>query len=314
MLKASHVSWDGDTEFDGCVSIVGGAIFVANESSVYWSGRTTFTSNEAFLDGGAIASPPPDAEKNQKSSTLAIMGETAFINNTCGANGGALAMFGALSLTIDTEDVSFIGNSAGAAGGAVIVSGTGVGPVFSDVSFISNSAKVGGGVYVVGSGNTKHTLALGAQNPTKYYRCLFMSNRATATGGAIDSAAGQDVIVDSVFMDNTAGVGGALRLAGTASINTCSFVDNVSDEGGGAAVSNIGPLLTITNSSFVDNLFNCRQGTFLGFHSVRLWAHLQHEMEKSTVIPFELTHRTYITGVRFYFGGASPIRWKRKHQ
>lgn len=264
--SASAVSWSGDTQFARNEAESGGAIFAMNGSSVGWTGDTEFLSNAASADGGAVGSAsvgPGNAD-----SALAVNGSASFSNNTCGANGGAVALLGGLAVEIGDVDVSFVDNTAAVAGGAVFVSGTAVGPSFSEVSFASNTAQVGGAVSVVGSGNLKEIADVVPPNPTTFDRCLFEDNRAAATGGAVESAAGQDAFVGSVFRGNAAGTGGALRLAGTASLDDCSFVENVSDDGGGAAVSNIGSLLKMEANSFSGNVFACQPGMYLDFNTV----------------------------------------------
>lgn len=268
-VSDSNVSWSGNTLFGSNVASTGGAIFVLNGSSVSWTGETLFTWNEAISDGGAVASRVFDSLYNPQDSVLVIDGPTVFSNNTCGTNGGALGLLGACSVAVGTAaDVCFVGNIAGVAGGAVFVSATGVGPVFTAVSFISNSAQVGGAFSIFGSGNSMNGED-GTQAPTTFNRCRFIGNRAAATGGAIESAAGKDAFVSSTFSGNFAGTGGALRLAGTASIDNCSFEDNISDDGEGAAVSNIGYIPSITDISFSGNVFHCQEGMFLNFTMVR---------------------------------------------
>ncbi|CAN0042723.1 unnamed protein product [Ectocarpus fasciculatus] len=269
-LVASYatVAWGGDTAFvENSAGRSGGAIFVVNGSSVEWTGDTTFTSNEASADGGAVASPILDSVYNLRSSTLLINGSTAFVNNTCGGSGGGLAAFDGLSVDIDTVNVTFSGNAAEVAGGAVFVSGAGVGLAFVNVSFVANSAQVGGAASIVGSGNLKGFFDLEWPSPTTFDRCSFVGNQASATGGAIETAAGQDVFVGNVFVGNMAGTGGALRMAGTASVENCSFVDNVSDDGEGAAVSNIGFISRMANIYFSENAFDCPSGTFLDLNA-----------------------------------------------
>eukprot|EP00752_Nemacystus_decipiens_P012585 g11145.t1 len=266
-LSQSSISWSSSTHFaENHAGISGGALFLWNGSLVEWTGDTTFASNEAAADGGAVASPGFDPEFNLQSSRLLMNGPTTFVNNTSGANGGALSSLGALSVLIMGENVDFSGNSARDAGGAVYVSATGLGPVFAGMRFLSNSAQVGGAASIVASGNLKRVEDVESPNPTTFDRCIFIDNTATATGGAIESAAGQDLIMNSVFEGNRAGAGGALRLAGMASVDNCSFVDNVSDDGEGAAVSNIGSISKMTTISFRGNAFFCRPDMFLDFH------------------------------------------------
>ena len=266
----SRTSWSGRTEFVANSAESGGAIFTLQGSSISWTGTTEFTSNEASTDGGAVGSFALDSVTNPLDSVLVIDGSTTFSDNSCGANGGALALLGGLSLDIGAVDVTFVNNSAAVAGGAVFVSGTGVGPAFPGVMFVSNFAEVGGAVSAVGSGNLKGAADFLPPNPTTFERCIFMNNRAAATGGAIESAAGQDAFNSSVFEGNKAGTGGALRLAGTASMESCRFVENLSDDGGGAAVSNIGSMWKVENLSFSGNVFDCEPGMFLSYSEVRV--------------------------------------------
>ena len=267
-MDQSEASWSGETLFEGNSADAGGAVFLLDGSYVGWTGETTFSSNQATIDGGAVATVESDPEYNPRDSILHVGATTTFLNNTSGANGGGLALFGACTLEVDLGvEVSYLGNSAEVAGGAVFVSGAGTGPAFSRATFVSNSAQVGGAVSSFGSGNSKSVSEAEPPDPTTFDRCRFIGNRAT-TGGAIDSAAGYDSIIDSTFEDNAAGTGGALRLAGTASIDGCSFVENFSGDGAGAVVSNIGTIARMANISFAGNGFNCPAGMFLDYNTV----------------------------------------------
>lgn len=270
IYNQSYISWTGDTTFSSNRALTsGGALFVYDGTSVGWTGTTTFSSNVASADGGVVGTFSLHASSNPRQSSLVIDGPTTFSNNTCGANGGVFALLGGLSVYVGTAvDVVFSSNHAEVAGGAVFVSGTDVGPIFTSASFLSNSAQVGGAVSTVGTGNLKQAALVEPPNPTTFDRCRFIDNTATATGGAIESAAGQDYFVGSIFQGNTAGTGGALRLAGTSSFVNCSFVENVSDDGGGAAVSNIGFVSGMENAVFTDNIFACPTGMFLDYNAV----------------------------------------------
>lgn len=264
----SELAWSASTYFaTNTATISGGAVYAIDGSSISWTGATGFTSNHAGADGGVVGSSALNRD-DLSGSILVVNGSTSFSNNSCGANGGALALLGGLSVSIGAVDVSFTDNTAGVAGGAVFVSGTGVGPIFAGVIFESNSAQVGGAVSAVGSGNLKDDADILPPDPTTFERCHFIDNVAEATGGAVESAAGQDKFLSSVFEGNKAGTGGALRLAGTASIENCSFVENVSGFEGGAAVSNIGFLMKMENISFSGNVFDCQRGMFLSYNAV----------------------------------------------
>ena len=267
-VSGSTVSWSADTALVGNAAQFGGALFIYNGSSVSWTGDTEFSSNAARSDGGAIATPLSGASYSPLDSALIINGSTFFDDNTSGANGGAVALLGGCSVDIGggVAEVVFANNTADVAGGALFLSGTGFGPTFSGVGFVSNSAQVGGAVSTVGSGTIRDPADVEATSPTTFDGCLFVGNTATATGGAIESAAGQDAYLGNFFEGNRAGTGGALRLAGTASVDNCSFVENVSDDGGGAAVSNIGFVSRMANVSFSGNVFDCAPGTFLDFN------------------------------------------------
>ncbi len=270
--EGSAVSWSGRTEFVANYAGAGGAIYVFNGSSISWSGTTEFTLNVADQGGGAVGSLALDsASGNLETSTLSVNGTTTFSSNSCGISGGAIAFLGAgLAVEIGAADVSFINNTANVSGGAIYISGTGVGQIFSGVRFVSNSAQVGGAVSSVASGNLAAEFA--TLVPTTFERCHFVDNRAAATGGAVESAGGQDSFADSVFRGNKAGTGGALRLAGVVYMDNCSFVENLSDHGEGAALSIIGSILEMTNISFSGNAFDCEPGMFLGYSEVSFMA------------------------------------------
>lgn len=260
----------------------GGALVVMDGSTVEWMGETHFTSNVATFDGGALASKVFHARTltistsrtisdNDEESQIIIAGITVFDGNSCGANGGGIAMLGTVSVSFQATDITFVNNSAAVAGGAVFISGADIGPVFIGTRLVSNSAQVEGAVYATGSGTTEAADNRGdpEENPTTFYGCTFGDNSADAMGGAVDSASGQDKFVNTTFVRNSAGVGGALRLAGTASVENCSFLENFSGYGGGSVVSNIGVVSKMTRSSFRDNVFYCDPEAFLSFIKVR---------------------------------------------
>ena len=144
--------------------------------------------------------------------------------------------------------------------------GNDLGPYFVGVKFFSNFAPHGGGVYSTGSGNALYGLdSEQRSNPVVFIGCSFVDNQAVATGGAIHSAAGQDLVINTTFRGNMASEGGALNLAGTSSLVNCSFVENISDEGRGPVVANIGYMSGISNCSFHSNTSSCQRGEFFGY-------------------------------------------------
>lgn len=270
VANESHVTWAGETLFlENSADLNGGALFVSYSSELTLSGTTEFRSNYAIELGGAVGSLLID--ESEDSSVLTIDGSTTFVNNSCGGSGGAMFVGGSFSVVFETPGVLFTNNSAAAYGGALFITGVGIGLEVEGVRFVSNAAQVGGAAAVTSSGNewTKEGNGNALQeNPTTFRGCTFTDNIADATGGAIYSAAGVDYMVDTVFYGNVAGVGGAMRLAGTSTLENCSFVDNSSEEDGGPAVSNIGSM-NVTNCLFKYNVFDCEEGYYLDFNTVR---------------------------------------------
>lgn len=263
VLRSSTL-WNARTIFSQNDADEGGAIFQTGGSSMEWTGHTTFLSNSASSGGGAVAS---ESLGETSSSALIIAGTTIFANNTCGTNGGGLAILGLLLVVFETTNVTFIVNSADVSGGAIFISDTGIGPLIKGADFIRNTAQVGGAVYATGSGTT--ATATGDFNPVTFEGCFFIENIADISGGAINSQLGRDHFIDTSFLANRAKVGGALQLAGAASLDNCSFEDNVSRVGGGSAVFNIGSISAMNKTSFIHNLLSCDEEAFLTFSEVR---------------------------------------------
>lgn len=77
--------------------------------------------------------------------------------------------------------------------------------------------------------------------------------------------------VSTAFEGNTAGVGGALRLVGSAVLTDCTFVDNTTEHQG-PAISNLGVLdIGGSASRFSANVLVCENGMYLD--SV-FWEHI----------------------------------------
>ena len=269
--SGASMSWNESTSFIDNTASEGGAIFVQDGAIVEWSGKTSFISNRARSSGGAVGSGAYHLKgsifANKETSKAFFKGATTFVNNECGGSGGGMALVQSLDVSFENGHVIFSGNTARSSGGAVFIGGTGIGTVFENVSFIENTAQIGGGVRVTASGTTitVDTDKKQETNPTTFDRCRFVGNVAFGTGGAVDSASGLDVFANTFFEGNVAKMGGALRLAGKVSIDNCSFTDNVSELGGGPAVSNVGLISKVTTSNFHHNVFNCEPHAFLDF-------------------------------------------------
>lgn len=160
-------------------------------------------------------------------------------------------------MSFGSSNVTFVGNQAKDTGGGVYLSAPGVGPDFTRASFQSNSAQVGGGMFVTGSSTSFNQLS------ANFDVCIFISNEAKSTGGAIEIASGSAAITDTLFKGNEAEIGGALRLAGATYLEGCIFEENISDVDNGQAIKSIGHELDLSNCNFTNNLYNCTKGTFL---------------------------------------------------
>lgn len=155
-------------------------------------------------------------------------------------------------------------NRARTAGGAVYQSFVVEGQGWSNVNFVANTAQIGGAVYSLASRTAKEEERSNMFLPTIYAGVLFKNNSATAGGGAVESAAGRDVFRDTRFEGNTATLGGALRLAGTADLISCDFVRNCASEAG-PDVANAGHVESVVNTSFPESALLCSRGTFFGY-------------------------------------------------
>ena len=233
-------NFNGKTTFDANAAITGqgGALSIIY-SNLYFGDKATFVGNTAFNFGGAV-SVLAEISTSDRGPTFVLAGHSVFENNICERNGGALGLIGGVLIKLETTEIIFSGNRAAIAGGAIFTWGNDLGPYFTGVRFFSNFAPHGGGVYSTGSGNALVGLdSEQRSNPVVFIGCSFVDNQAVATGGAIHSAAGQDLVINTTFSGNTASEGGALNLAGTSSLVNCSFVENISDEGRGPVVANI---------------------------------------------------------------------------
>ena len=208
---SASLSWSETTSsFVDNMAKKGGAIYVVDGVRVELRGETSFISNYARLSGGAVGSEPLNSiasvYANNEVSKIDFKGATRFVNNECGANGGGMALVQSLRVSFKNGDILFSGNTAGSSGGAVFIGGVGIGTVFENVSFVENTAQIGGGVRVTASGTTMTVDIDNKQlaNPTTFDRCSFVGNVAFGTGGAVDSASGQDVFANTFFKGNVA--------------------------------------------------------------------------------------------------------------
>eukprot|EP00903_Cladosiphon_okamuranus_P014374 g13345.t1 len=250
IFNSSTASWDGDeTQFSSNSARYGGAVMAFESSIVSWNGDGThFTSNSATLDGGAIAA--------WYSPVVSWNGATTFESNVAGVNGGGLH-------SNQCDPASDPGNSAGATffnnsatyGGALYLSTCKNAFNFTEFTFERNSAFDGGAVALYESGNTAVPYSV------VFFKCTFLDNVASASGGAVETLAGVHEFISCDFEGNSADVGGALRLGGSALIRDCSFLSNLASTRG-LAIAVVGWSVDMSGSTFDGNDFSCPVGSF----------------------------------------------------
>ena len=194
----SNAFWSGGTTFTGNVARRAGALWIWH-ANVAWTGSTLFADNIAYKDAGAVYATITHG--------ILCQGTTTFRNNTAiTGNGGALGLYGSLSSGGSVVNISgettFVNNSAFGSGGAIYSSANPDGQHFEQVEFRSNWARLGGAVATFGTGNGDEV----TPSPALFLRCRFIGNKATETGGAVETAFGQEAIVSSVFESNSAGM------------------------------------------------------------------------------------------------------------
>ncbi|CAM9385517.1 unnamed protein product [Laminaria digitata] len=254
VLFDSTVSWDGDgTQLSSnSAGSSGGAIYSHNSSTVSWDGDgTQFSSNSAEADGGAIST--------WFSPIVSWGGTTTFESNVAGVNGGGLHSNGCDSTSEsgsegDTAGATFIDNSA-RYGGALYLSNCKNAFNFTEFTFEKNSAFDGGAVAAYESGSETQNLSV------VFFKCTFSDNVASGSGGAVETLAGQQEFISCDFEGNSADVGGAMRLGGSAVIRECSFQSNLASTRG-LAVAVVGWSAKISGSSFDGNDLSCAVGSY----------------------------------------------------
>jgi predicted outer membrane repeat protein len=197
----------------------------------------------------------------------------SFINNVCGAGGGAgggIYSFGDVTLDrtvfrgnsadsgpgsqggavhalgdLEITDSDFVNNSAYGYGGAVYVVGD---TVVSESSFSGNTADDGGAIYMVYD-------ALWAESSFTITDTSFSGNRADFYGGALFVDVYLLNISGSTFKGNSAGEhdGGAIYSDdGEVVVNQSTFVANVAG-GNGGAISSDTVGIQVASSTFSSN-------------------------------------------------------------
>jgi CSLREA domain-containing protein len=209
---------------------------IISEGNVSLSG-STFTANTAKVGGGALSTK----------FGVATISKSTLSGNSSANGGGIVAYSGSLSAT----DTVISGNSATLNGGGLLNSTAQATLTRATVS--SNSAGGGGGASFNDSGtltirdstvnlNKSHGIGGGAIETTG---TLSMSN-CVLDGNAAET--------DNPLGIAGPGQGGALLvIAGTGTIDTTKFSNNVAGNSGGAIYNGRNTNLTISNSQFLTN-------------------------------------------------------------
>ena len=199
----------------------GGAVFVGAEGSNGAIINSTFINNTALVNGGAV----------DWNSSRGALNYSYFENNSA-ENGGAVFVGGS-SATGIIFNTTFINNTATQNGGAVDWNASSGFVEWS--TFIENSADYGGALYCGG----------GAYEGSSFNN-TFILNHADHNGGAVLWVSTGGNIIDSQFINNTAGIkgdegiegnGGALFIGTdgtTGKIINTTFFNNSATKNGGA--------------------------------------------------------------------------------
>ncbi len=273
-LNISNATFDGNsTKWYGGTVIASGSDVTVDKS--------VFT-NSKGATGAAL---------NFKSSSTAVITDTAFNNNISSyngvvyanstaltmdgvtatgnkaVNGGVLYVSGA-STTVDMKECTFTGNNA-TNGGIAFTENAAL--KYTDCDISENTATKGGAVYIKkSSAKVQINSCPVSKNSAKFGGVLysengstvelngaeFTENTASANGGVIYTEEAKALTVSSsVFSKNySKSNGGALYVYRTATTLADSvFTENTTDAHGGA-VNNIGSVITATgNNSFTSN-------------------------------------------------------------
>jgi predicted outer membrane repeat protein len=241
--EASSSVWT-DCEFDGNGAGDGGAVYLTNASQVTMEG-CSFINNSCGADGGAI--------RVKDGSSLTLLDNCTFVNNVADvkhdeARGGAIQVQDGSTLYADT--CSFTGNQSGRFGGAIEASGNGELVTLLNCVFENNNADLGGGISC-------------RDATVDIDFCRFENNNAV-DGGAIRFADGgvEATIDNCVFSGNYGSNTGAIHLyqdTAPTTITDCGFISNSGGNGGGLSIwDDSNPI--VTRCQFIGNEVTGRGG------------------------------------------------------
>ncbi|NQV51715.1 MAG: T9SS type A sorting domain-containing protein, partial [Flavobacteriales bacterium] len=225
--------------------------FIRNSSDEYVGGLylradEAFVTNVLFDSNAAVWSTGAMFLHSNLSDTV-ILTNVSFVDNSAGTSDGALSGYGSVLL----NDCGFINNNAQSSCGAVGWDGR---LHVSESEFFENSSNYFGGAVCVEGYDAL------------FERSHFLKNRAGLSGGGIyDSDGGgcgcNITVRECVFDSNSAGeTGGAIEMATVSLIDSCDFIANEAGVSGGAVSSGSDQGLIINRSRFEKNMSNGNGG------------------------------------------------------
>ena len=234
----TSLSFSGTTTFTHNLAEVGGAIVTVENVIVTFNGTNNFTSNSASDSGGAIFAA--------SNTSLSFSGPSHFSRNSAEHfNGGAIATSDHVILTFNGTN-NFINNSALGYGGAIDTSDHVILTFNGTNNFINNSAESGGAI------DTLDNVILTFNGTNSFI------NNSAESGGAIDTLDNAVLTFNGTnnFINNLAQYGGAICPVDNAvltfnGINT--FVNNLAQYGGAVYTYDNAVLTFNGTNNFINN-------------------------------------------------------------
>jgi parallel beta-helix repeat protein len=245
-----------------------GPDFANNAENSYHVVTGSGTDASALLDGFTVTAGNADGASPHNlgggmfsSNGSPTVNNCTFTGNTA-FQGGGMNNYDHCSPTVTA--CTFTGNAAVAGGG--MNNYDQCSPTVTACTFTDNTAtNVGGGIRNYGNSNPTVT------------DCTFTGNRATTSygGGAILCSASDGIVMirNCIFRSNAAtessgwtGWGGALLLRNSsrATVESCTFVGNSAEQGGGAVSNTQNSSLTLLDCCFVNNVAHWAGALWLG--------------------------------------------------
>ncbi|MGB5688708.1 MAG: DUF11 domain-containing protein, partial [Woeseiaceae bacterium] len=235
-----------------------GGVFFQVENLTFRNGNAVGASD----NGGALAILTDESLQPAEFATLISVTGSEFFDNTADADGGAIYIRGHAVEGIYLSDLTVDGNQASGDGGGAYVTGGQFTTLInlSNIDFFDNLAAGSGGGLLAG-GFDPDTASEDRNTSISLYDILFYNNESQSLsggGGGADLSSLDINIAIVGFVDNTANLGGGLRIRPAfttiAMVNSGFTGNTAGDEGGGlAAGESAFASVTLTNNTFFAN-------------------------------------------------------------